>query len=102
MPTPAAETLAESPRAVSYTHLDVYKRQYGHGAPLVARAAIEAGAKMLGVADIDEAIALRGDGIDAPILCWLIGAHADFGSAIEHDIEIGVSRLCLLYTSRCV
>lgn len=66
---------------------------YGHGAPLVARAAIEAGAKMLGVADIDEAIALRGDGIDAPILCWLIGAHADFGSAIEHDIEIGVSRL---------
>ena len=66
---------------------------YGHGAPLVARAAIDAGAKMLGVADIDEAIALRDSGIDAPILCWLIGAHADFDAAVERGIEIGVSRL---------
>ena len=65
---------------------------YGHGAPLVARAAIDAGAKMLGVADIDEAIALRDSGIDAPILCWLIGAHADFEAAVERGVEIGVSR----------
>lgn len=66
---------------------------YGHGAPLVAQAAIEAGAKMLGVADIDEAIALRDGGIEAPILCWLIGAQADFEAAVERGIEIGVSRL---------
>lgn len=66
---------------------------YGHGAPLVARAAVEAGAKMLGVADIDEAIALREGGIEAPILCWLIGAHADFEAAVDRGIEIGVSRL---------
>lgn len=65
---------------------------YGHGAPLVARAAIDAGATMLGVADIDEAIALRDSGIDAPILCWLIGAHADFDAAVERGVEIGVSR----------
>ena len=65
---------------------------YGHGAPLVARAAVDAGAKMLGVADIDEAIALRDSGIDAPILCWLIGAHADFDAAVERGVEIGVSR----------
>lgn len=65
---------------------------YGHGAPLVARAAVDAGAKMLGVADIDEAIALRDSGIDAPILCWLIGAHADFEAAVERGVEIGVSR----------
>ncbi len=65
---------------------------YGHGAPLVARAAIDAGAKMLGVADIDEAIALRDSGIDAPILCWLIGAHADFEASVERGVEIGVSR----------
>ena len=66
---------------------------YGHGAPHVARAALEAGAKMIGVADIDEAIALRNDGIEAPILCWLIGLHADFDAAVAHNIEIGVSRL---------
>ena len=65
---------------------------YGHGAPLVARAAVDAGAKMLGVADIDEAITLRDSGIDAPILCWLIGAHADFDAAVERGVEIGVSR----------
>ena len=65
---------------------------YGHGAPLVARAAVDAGAKMLGVADIDEAIALRDSGIDAPILCWLIGAHPDFDAAVERGVEIGVSR----------
>ena len=65
---------------------------YGHGAPQVARAAVDAGAKMLGVADIDEAIALRDSGIDAPILCWLIGAHADFDAAVERGVEIGVSR----------
>ena len=65
---------------------------YGHGAPLVARAAMDAGATMLGVADIDEAIALRDSGIDAPILCWLIGAHADFDAAVERGVEIGVSR----------
>src|SRR5690606_37054071 len=49
------------------------------------------GAAMIGVADIEEARALRADGIDAPVLCWLIDAHADFDAAVEHDIEVGVS-----------
>ena len=66
---------------------------YGHGVDLVARAALEAGAMMLGVADIDEAIALRAHGIDAPVLCWLHGAHESFEGAVEHGIEVGVSRL---------
>ncbi len=66
---------------------------YGHGAPIVARAALEAGAMMIGVADVDEAIALRKDGIDAPILCWLIGPRADFDGAVEHCIEVAVSRI---------
>ena len=64
---------------------------YGHGVDLVARAALEAGAMMLGVADIDEAIALRAHGIDAPVLCWLHGAHESFEGAVEHGIEVGVS-----------
>ena len=41
---------------------------YGHGAVYVARAAIEAGAKMLAVAIPEEGIELREAGIDLPIL----------------------------------
>lgn len=66
---------------------------YGHGAPHVARAALEAGAMMLGVADIDEALALRAAGIDAPVLCWLHGLRSDFAAAVDHGIEVGVSRV---------
>lgn len=40
---------------------------YGHGAEKVARAALSAGAESMGVARIDEAIALRKAGIVAPI-----------------------------------
>ncbi|HET8896847.1 MAG TPA: alanine racemase, partial [Protaetiibacter sp.] len=39
---------------------------YGHGVLPVARTAVEAGADWLGVADLDEALALRAAGIDAP------------------------------------
>ncbi|MGH2663177.1 MAG: alanine racemase [Actinomycetota bacterium] len=41
---------------------------YGHGDVPVARAALEAGATWLGVALVEEGIALRDAGIDAPIL----------------------------------
>ena len=41
---------------------------YGHGAPAVARAVLEAGAEQLGVACVDEAAALRVAGITCPIL----------------------------------
>lgn len=41
---------------------------YGHGAELTARAALGAGAYGLGVATVDEALVLRGAGIDAPVL----------------------------------
>ena len=44
---------------------------YGHGAVPVARAALDAGATWLGVCTLDEALALRGAGIDAPLLSWL-------------------------------
>ncbi len=44
---------------------------YGHGATQVARAALAAGAAELGVATVDEALALRADGITAPVLAWL-------------------------------
>ena len=66
---------------------------YGHGAVPVARAAVEAGATWLGVADIDEALALRAAGIDAPILAWLHDPAADFRDATEAGIDVGVSSL---------
>lgn len=41
---------------------------YGHGASVVAQAALEAGASRLGVACVDEGVQLRQAGIQAPIL----------------------------------
>jgi alanine racemase len=64
---------------------------YGHGAGPVAQAAIAAGAAELGVATIDEALALRGEGIAAPILAWLHPPGTDFASALRADVQLGVS-----------
>ena len=64
---------------------------YGHGAVPVARAALAGGADWLGTADIPEALALRDAGIDAPLLCWLHGPGAEFGSAVRRGIDLGVS-----------
>ncbi len=64
---------------------------YGHGATRVARAALTAGAAELGVATVDEALALRADGITAPVLAWLHPPGIDFGPALLADVEIAVS-----------
>jgi alanine racemase len=64
---------------------------YGHGATEVARAALAAGAGELGVATVDEALALRADGITAPVLAWLHPPGIDFGPALLADVEIAVS-----------
>ncbi|MCU1444753.1 alanine racemase [Cryobacterium sp.] len=64
---------------------------YGHGAVPVARAALAGGADWLGVADIDEALALRAAGIDAPLLAWLHGPDPDFAAAIAADVDLGLS-----------
>ncbi len=64
---------------------------YGHGATRIARAALAAGAAELGVATVDEALALRADGITAPVLAWLHPPGIDFGPALLADVEIAVS-----------
>ena len=66
---------------------------YGHGAVPVARAALAGGARWLGVADLAEAVALRDAGIDAPILAWLHDPDAAFETAIERDVDLGVSSI---------
>lgn len=64
---------------------------YGHGAIRVARTALAAGATELGVATVDEALALRADGITAPVLAWLHPPGTDFGPALQADVQIAVS-----------
>src|SRR6201993_4079860 len=64
---------------------------YGHGATQVARTALAAGAAELGVATVDEALALRADGITAPILAWLHPPGIDFGPALLAGVEVAVS-----------
>lgn len=64
---------------------------YGHGATQVARAALAAGAAELGVATVDEALALRRDGITGPVLAWLHPPGTDFASAVAADVQIALS-----------
>ena len=64
---------------------------YGHGATPVARTALAAGAAELGVATVAEALALRRDGITAPVLAWLHAPGTDFAPALAADVQIAVS-----------
>ena len=75
---------------------------YGHGIVPVAKAAIEGGANWLGVALLEEAIALRSAGITAPILAWLVPPGSDFQSAVENNIDLAVSSLIALDEIRAV
>jgi alanine racemase len=66
---------------------------YGHGLVPSARAALAGGASWLGTAIVDEAVALRADGIDARILAWLW--TPDEGETVRRaltaDIDLSVS-----------
>lgn len=64
---------------------------YGHGAEQVARAALDAGATMLGVADLSEAYELRAAGIGAPILCWIHGPDSDFNRAVRENLTLAIA-----------
>lgn len=66
---------------------------YGHGLIPCAKAAIEAGADWLGVALLEEAIALREAGISAPILAWLLPPGENYERAVAKEIDLGVSSL---------
>jgi alanine racemase len=64
---------------------------YGHGAVPVAHTALRAGAAAVGVATIQEALALRLGGITAPVMAWLHGPGADFDAAVRAGVEVVVS-----------
>lgn len=63
---------------------------YGHGAVQVAKMAIAAGASYLGVAILDEAIALRKEGITEPILVLGWVRPSDINLAAENDLVLTV------------
>lgn len=64
---------------------------YGHGMLLAAHTLADAGVDWLGVADVDEALAVRRSGIRTPLLAWLHGTPADFAAAVAHDVDVAVS-----------
>jgi alanine racemase len=61
---------------------------YGHGLAESASAARDGGADWLGVATIDEAIALRDAGDTGRLLCWLTVPGDDWAAAIDRDVDV--------------
>ena len=64
---------------------------YGHGMLNAARAALAGGATWLGVATLDEGLALRRAGFDVPVLAWLHvpGLPLHEGVAADVDLSAG-------------
>jgi len=63
---------------------------YGHGLLPAARAVLAGGAAWLGVAFLEEALAVRAAGIDAPLLAWLWSPQEDLRPAVGADVDLGV------------
>ena len=63
---------------------------YGHGMVPCARAALRGGATWLGVAFLEEALALRAAGVDAPLLAWLFSPGEDLAPAVGAGVDLGV------------
>ena len=59
---------------------------YGHGAPEVARAALEGGATWLAVALVEEGHELREAGIDAPVLLLSEPAPTAMGEVVDSNL----------------
>ncbi len=59
---------------------------YGCGDMQVARAVLEAGAEMIAVSSLDEALMLRNEGFDVPILILGVVDPKDIDILIEHQI----------------
>jgi alanine racemase len=69
---------------------------YGHGMVPVARAALDAGATWLGVCTLDEALALRAAGIEAPVLAWLLAPGLPLHEAVAADVDLAAGSQELL------
>ena len=63
---------------------------YGHGMVPCARAALRGGATWLGVAFLEEALALRAAGLEVPVLAWLFSPGEDLAPAVAAGVDLGV------------
>ncbi|HLJ88396.1 MAG TPA: alanine racemase [Candidatus Angelobacter sp.] len=61
---------------------------YGHGTANVARVAVEAGAAMLGVSSLREALEIRSAGIEGPILILGPVAPGEADAVAEHEFSV--------------
>ena len=66
---------------------------YGHGLVEIGLASEKSGAHWLGVANLEEAFALRTHGVQIPILAWLVPPGSDFKAALNHDIDVAISSI---------
>jgi alanine racemase len=66
---------------------------YGHGAVMIARAALKAGSDQLAVATVDEGIQLRNAGILAPILVLGPVDGSEISTAITNQLQLSVGTL---------
>jgi len=77
---------------------------YGHGAVEIARAAMEAGVTMLGVATLHEGIELRSAGQSAPIVILSPSLRSEVDEIIENRLTpcVGSLEFADLLSRRCV
>ena len=77
-----AANTARAPRACRARPLMAVVKAdgYGHGLVPAARAVLAGGADSLGVAVLEEALALRAAGITAPVLAWLHAPGTDYAA----------------------
>ena len=69
---------------------------YGHGMLPSARAALAGGATWLGVATLEEALALRRAGLDAPVLAWLHAPGMPLHDGVQAAIDLSAASLAQL------
>lgn len=69
---------------------------FNHGAAEVAATVLAEGVRWLGVATLQEALALRAAGVDAPVLAWLVDPFAPLVDALVAGVTISVANRATL------
>ena len=90
----AQRIVVRTPKFMAVAKADAY----GHGAPAVAQAAVQAGADWVGVATVDEALELRTAGITAPILLLSEPPETALPELLEANITCTVASIDFLQT----
>ncbi len=85
-----AAALVERAAAGAAVMAVVKAEGYGHGMVESARAALNGGATWLGVAALDEALALRDAGLQAPVLAWLTVPGEPLEEALRRRVDLSV------------